>query len=168
MDKADSLGLSSARVEEASAKHITLPQKGAASSTGHRRAFRTNVAGRVEPAVHPRRLHHAAAGLAARGARGGADTLGARRGTVRARFYSRLNVKVPDASEKCLGFLSGLLCYDPQIRSTASEALGSGWFEAAPRACPLQNMPQFPAGAGTHLKPAAPPRKQEGPKRRRY
>ena len=54
---------------------------------------------------------------------------------------SKLNVLVPDASSHALDLLSGLLCYDPRRRDTASEALASAWFDEAPRSAPLHSMP---------------------------
>ena len=80
---------------------------------------------------------------------------------------SKLNVLVPDASSHALDLLSGLLCYDPRRRDTASEALASAWFDEAPRSAPLHSMPTFDMSETTGKKRAPPPKPEASAKRRR-
>lgn len=59
-------------------------------------------------------------------------------------YYSKLKIKVPEADDRALDFLSSLLCYDPVQRATAPEALGHAWFDDHPRPAAPLAMPQFP------------------------
>ncbi|KAH8062928.1 cyclin-dependent protein serine/threonine kinase [Aureococcus anophagefferens] len=59
-------------------------------------------------------------------------------------YYSKLKIKVPEADDRALDFLSSLLCYDPVQRATAPEALGRAWFDDHPRPAAPLAMPQFP------------------------
>ena len=65
----------------------------------------------------------------------------------------------------CAGLLSGLLCYDPRRRDTAS-ALQSAWFDEAPRSAPLHGMPTFDieetTGREGARRPGAPGRPPKG------
>ena len=80
---------------------------------------------------------------------------------------SKLNVLVPDASSHALDLLSGLLCYDPRRRDTASEALASAWFDEAPRSAPLHSMPTFNIEETTGRKRAPPAKAPEASAKRR-
>ena len=80
---------------------------------------------------------------------------------------SKLNVLVPDASSHALDLLSGLLCYDPRRRDTASEALQSAWFDEAPRSAPLHGMPVFDMSETTGKKRAPPAKAPEASAKRR-
>ena len=80
---------------------------------------------------------------------------------------SKLNVLVPDASSHALDLLSGLLCYDPRRRDTASEALSSAWFDEAPRSAPLHGMPVFDVNETTGKKRAPPAKAPEAAAKRR-
>ncbi len=80
---------------------------------------------------------------------------------------SKLNVLVPDASSHALDLLSGLLCYDPRRRDTASEALSSAWFDEAPRSAPLHSMPVFDMSETTGKKRAPPAKAPEASAKRR-
>ncbi|CAH0380078.1 unnamed protein product [Pelagomonas calceolata] len=80
---------------------------------------------------------------------------------------SKLNVLVPDASSQALDLLSGLLCYDPRRRDTASEALASAWFDEAPRSAPLHGMPTFNIEETTGRKRAPPSKAPEASAKRR-
>jgi serine/threonine protein kinase len=80
--------------------------------------------------------------------------------------FCTLNVRVPDAGVSGLDLLRSVLCYDPNLRATAGEALGHAWFDDAPKAAPLHLMPAF-ADADTSPPAAAPapavPRKRARP-----
>jgi serine/threonine protein kinase len=78
---------------------------------------------------------------------------------------SRLNQLVPDATASALDLLSGLLCYDPQRRDTAGEALSHAWFDERPRASPLHGMPSFDPAETTGKRRA--PAREPSAKRRR-
>ena len=60
-----------------------------------------------------------------------------------AAFFSKLNTKVPDNNKAVLGLLSALLCYDPNLRASATEALRHPWFDEDPRPCAPLKMPHF-------------------------